>query len=164
MRVIVACASKHGSTEGIAEGIAERLRQLGHDSVAVRLTDEVDLNGVQAIVLGSAVYAGSWMKEATAFADANAGTLSRMPLWLFSSGPLGAEIHDEEEQPRQLAELTDHLRPRGHRMFFGALDRSKLGFGERMMMKAVKAPEGDFRDWGAISAWSDEIARELSGS
>jgi menaquinone-dependent protoporphyrinogen oxidase len=162
MRVIVACASKHGSTEGIAEAIAERLHQLGHDAAAVRVADVADLNGVQAVVLGSAVYAGSWMKEATEFADANAEALSDMPLWLFSSGPLGTEVHDDEEQPRQLAGLTDTLRPKAHRMFFGALDLGKLGFGERMMVKAFKAPEGDFRDWSAISGWADEISGELA--
>jgi menaquinone-dependent protoporphyrinogen oxidase len=161
MRVIVACASKHGATEGIAEAIAERLHQLGHYAVALRVSDVVDLEGAQAIVLGSAIYAGSWMKEATEFADTHAETLSGVPLWLFSSGPLGTEVHDDEEQPRQLAELTERLRPRAHRTFFGALDHSKLGFGERMMIKAVKAPEGDFRDWSAISAWADEIARDL---
>jgi len=162
MRVIVACASKHGSTEGIAEAIAERLHQLGHDAVAVRVSDVSDLDDVHAVVLGSAVYAGSWMKEATDFADANADVLSGLPVWLFSSGPLGTEVNDDEEQPRQLAKLTETLRPRAHRMFFGALDRSKLGFGERMMVKAVKAPDGDFRDWNAISAWADEIGRELA--
>jgi menaquinone-dependent protoporphyrinogen oxidase len=162
MRVIVACASKHGSTEGIAEAVAERLHQLGHDAVAVRVSDVADLDGVQAVVLGSAVYAGSWMKEATEFAEVNADVLSSVPLWLFSSGPLGTEVHDEEEQPRQLAELTETLRPVAHRTFFGALDISRLGFGERMMVKAVKAPEGDFRDWSAISGWADEIARELA--
>ena len=162
MRVIVACSSKHGSTEGIAEAIAERLHQRGHDAVAVRLTDEVDLTGIEAVVLGSAIYAGSWMKEATAFAEANSDILSKLPLWLFSSGPLGTEVHDEEEQPRQLAELTATLRPRAHRVFFGALDHDKLGFGERMMVKAVQAPQGDFRDWNAISEWADEIARELA--
>ena len=47
-------------------------------------------------------------------------------------------------------------------MFFGALDHDKLGFGERMMVKAVKAPQGDFRDWDAIAGWADEIARDLS--
>jgi menaquinone-dependent protoporphyrinogen oxidase len=162
MRVIVASASKHGSTEGIAQGIAERLHQLGHDAEAIRVSDVRDLSGTQAFVLGSAIYAGSWMKEATEFAQTHAGVLSDMPLWLFSSGPLGTEVHDDEEQPRQLAELTETLRPKAHRTFFGALDHSKLGFGERMMMKAVKAPEGDFRDWSAISGWADEIARELS--
>ncbi|MEO8423745.1 MAG: flavodoxin domain-containing protein [Actinomycetota bacterium] len=162
MRVIVASASKHGSTEGIAEAIAERLRQLGHDAVAVRVADVSDLNGVHAVVLGSAIYAGSWMKEATEFAEVNADVLSGLPVWLFSSGPLGTEVDDDEEQPRQLAELNETLRPRTHRMFFGALDRTKLGFSERMMVKAVKAPEGDFRDWNAISAWADEIGRELA--
>jgi menaquinone-dependent protoporphyrinogen oxidase len=162
MRVIVACASKHGSTEGIAEAIAERLHQLGHDALSFRVGDVSDLNGVHAVVLGSAIYAGSWMKEATEFAEANAEILSGLPVWLFSSGPLGTEVDDDEEQPRQLAELTETLHPRAHRMFFGALDRSKLAFGERMMVKAVKAPEGDFRDWNAISVWADEIARELA--
>ena len=161
MKVIVASASKHGSTEGIAQAIAERLHQLGHDAQAMRVSDVVDLTGTQAVVLGSAVYAGSWMKEATEFAQANAEALSEMPVWLFSSGPLGTEVHDDEEQPRQLPELNETLRPNAHRTFFGALDQSKLGFGERMMVKAVKAPEGDFRDWTAISGWADEIAREL---
>jgi menaquinone-dependent protoporphyrinogen oxidase len=161
MRVVVASASKHGSTEGISEAIAERLHQLGHDAVAVRVSDVSELNGAEAVVLGSAVYAGSWMKEATEFAETNADALSRMPVWLFSSGPLGTEVHDDEEQPRQLAGLTETLKPRGHRVFFGALDSSKLGFGERMMVKAVKAPEGDFRDWSAIGGWANEIAAEL---
>ena len=162
MQVMIACASKHGSTEGIAQAIADRLRQQGHDAVAARVADVADLHGIQAVVLGSAVYAGSWMHEATEFAESNAEALSTMPVWLFSSGPLGAEVHDEEEQPRQLPELTRALRPRGHRVFFGALDHDKLGFGERMMVKAVKAPQGDFRDWDAIAGWADEIARDLS--
>lgn len=164
MRIIVASASKHGSTEGIAEAIAERLRQLGNDATAVRVGDLDDLDGVEAVVLGSAVYAGSWMKDAIEFVDANAEKLAGMPVWLFSSGPLGTEVHDEEEQPRQLAELSRRLQPHDHRVFFGALDIGKLGFGERMMVKAVKAPEGDFRDWPAISGWTDEIARELAES
>ena len=162
MRMIVASSSKHGSTEGIAEAIAERLRQLGNDAVAVRVGDVENLDGVDAVVLGSAVYAGSWMKDAIEFADANAETLAGMPVWLFSSGPLGTEVHDQEEQPRQLTELSKKLHPEGHRVFFGALDIGKLGFGERMMIKAVKAPEGDFRDWVAISQWADEIAREVA--
>lgn len=47
------------------------------------------------------------------------------------------------------------------RIFFGALDHSHLSFAERMMAKAVRAPEGDFRDWKAIEAWAASIAQEL---
>jgi menaquinone-dependent protoporphyrinogen oxidase len=82
-------------------------------------------------------------------------------VWLFSSGPLGEEVKDDEEQPRQLPELRRLIDPIDHRIFFGALDRSKLGFGERMIVKAVKAPDGDFRDWDTIRAWADGIAAEL---
>ena len=33
--------------------------------------------------------------------------------------------------------------------------------GERLIVAAVRAPDGDFRDWEALSAWAQEIAREL---
>ncbi len=157
----VVYASKHGATEGIARHIAERLRASGRE-VELRPADGADdLGSPEAVVLGSAVYAGSWMKEAVAFAERHGGTLTGVPVWLFSSGPLGEEVDDEEPQPRQLADLEAALSPRGHRVFFGALDRSKLGFAERMIVKAVKAPDGDYRDWDAIATWADEIDAEL---
>jgi menaquinone-dependent protoporphyrinogen oxidase len=161
MTVLVAYASKHGSTEGIARAIGDRLAERGVSAEVRSVTEVEDLADVRAVVLGSAVYAGSWMKEAVELAQQHAEELVRMPVWLFTSGPLGTDVEDEEEQPRQLAELRGLLGPIEHRVFFGALDRSKLGFGERMMIKAVKAPEGDFRDWGAIHAWADGIADEL---
>jgi menaquinone-dependent protoporphyrinogen oxidase len=161
MTVLVAYASKHGSTEGIAQAIADRLRELG-EPVEVGSVDEIrEVEGFRAVVLGSAVYAGSWMKEAVEFVQRFAEALAERPVWLFSSGPLGTEVEDEEEQPRQLAEMRGIVGPIDHRVFFGALDRSSLGFGERMLVKAVKAPEGDFRDWDAIRGWAEEIAREL---
>jgi menaquinone-dependent protoporphyrinogen oxidase len=161
MTVLVAYASKHGATEGIATFIADRLNELGKSASARSVDDVADLAGVDAVVLGSAVYLGSWMKEATAFAERHRDALSKLPVWLFSSGPLGDDVEDEEEQPKQLAELTETLSPKDHRVFFGALDRSKLGFGERMMVKAVKAPDGDFRDWDRIREWADRIAGAL---
>ena len=141
MRVLVAHASKHGSTEEIARFIADRLREHGHEARATPVQEVSDLSGVQAVVLGSAIYVGSWMKEALEFVDRHLSPLQTVPVWLFSVGPLGTEVQDEEEQPKQLGELREKLRPRDHRLFFGVLDRNKLGFGERMMVKAVKAAE-----------------------
>jgi menaquinone-dependent protoporphyrinogen oxidase len=162
--ILVAYASKHGGTEGIAGAIAARLQERGHDAVA-RPADELEeIGDAEAVVIGSGVYAGSWIKEATSFAERHAEELRNVPVWLFSSGPLGEQVVDDEEQPRQLADLREQLAPSGHRIFFGALDRSKLSFPERMIVKAVKAPEGDFRDWEAIAAWADEIADELEAS
>lgn len=159
--ILVAYASKHGATEGIARFIAERFTQLGRPAEAHRVDTIEDLAGADAVVLGSALYVGSWTKEATAFASRWTEELSRLPVWLFSSGPLGTEVDDEHEQPRELDTLTASLHPRGHVVFFGALDRDSLGIGERLMVKAVKAPFGDFRDWDAITAWVDDIDRSL---
>jgi menaquinone-dependent protoporphyrinogen oxidase len=159
MAVLVTYASKHGATEGIARFIAERLRERGMD-VEARPVDAVgEIGHPDAIVLGSAVYAGSWMKQAKAFVEDHAEELSRVPVWLFSSGPVG-DTKDVGVADEQLEELKV-LSARDHHLFAGALDKSKLSFIERQMVKAVKAPEGDFRNWDEISAWVDQVAEAL---
>ena len=60
-----------------------------------------------------------------------------------------------------MTEFRQAIRPREQSIFFGALDHSHLSFAERVMVKAVRAPEGDFRDWQAIEAWTASIARDL---
>jgi menaquinone-dependent protoporphyrinogen oxidase len=157
--ILVAYASKHGATEGIAQHISRSLNEAGREADARSVTDVLEFGTPEAVVIGSAVYAGSWRKEAVEFIDAHAHELARLPVWLFSSGPLGEQVADDEEQPKQLAEIRARISPRGHKMFFGALDPGKLSFGERMLVKAVKAPEGDFRDWDEIARWAKEIAR-----
>jgi menaquinone-dependent protoporphyrinogen oxidase len=161
MTLLIAYASKHGSTQEIAERIAEKLRQLGIQA-ETRSVDEVsDPESYEALVIGSAIYYGSWLKVATEWVHRNQVTLAARPVWLFSSGPLGTEVKDAEPQPKELAEFQQAIGPRDQRLFFGALDHHKLSFAERMMVKAVRAPEGDFRDWEAIEAWAASIARDL---
>ena len=104
MSILVAHASKHGSTEETARFIADRLRERGIEADAAPVQDVSHLSGVEAVVLGSAIYLGSWMKEALDFVDRHLSTLQSIPVWLFSVGPLGTEIQDEEEQPKQLGE------------------------------------------------------------
>lgn len=163
MTVLVAYASKHGSTEGIAEAIAERLRELGRRA-ETRPVDAADPADAEAVVLGSAVYAGSWMKQATEFAERNRLALNEKPVWLFSSGPTGEEPPaDVGVSEKQLTMLIQTIHPRDHRLFSGALDPKELGFLERQMVKAVKAQTGDFRDWDEIVGYADEISGSLDG-
>ncbi|MEO8477887.1 MAG: flavodoxin domain-containing protein [Actinomycetota bacterium] len=162
--VLVAYASKHGSTQGIAEHIARHLSERGVAAEVRPASAVTELDQADAVIVGSAVYAGSWMKAATEFVHRFGEELPRVPVWLFSSGPLGEDVQDEDEQAKQLDELRRTLHPRGHKMFFGALDREQLSFGERMIAKAVKAPEGDFRDWDAIGSWADAISDELAAT
>ena len=81
-----------------------------------------------------------------------------MPVWLFSSGPLGFDDPEPQGEPAQLDELISRTGARGHTIFVGKLDEDELGFRERLIVRAVGAQNGDFRDWAAINVWADEIA------
>ncbi|HKS69317.1 MAG TPA: flavodoxin domain-containing protein [Ktedonobacterales bacterium] len=164
MSILVVYASKHGATRGIAEHIAQTLRALGREADVVPVDAVERLGTYDAVLLGSAVYYGSWMKEAVEFVRRNRVALAERPVWLFSSGPLGTEVQDSEEQPKELGELQAAIGARDHRLFYGALDPHALSFPERMVVKAVRAPQGDFRDWEAIAAWATDIARALAPS
>lgn len=159
MSLLIAYATKHEATAGIAERIAATLHQMGQ-SVHVQPIESVgDLTRYEAFVIGSAVYYGSWMKEAVEFVRDNRETLATHPTWLFSSGPTGdAALAD----PKEMAELKEAIGPREHRVFAGKLDRHTLSIAERMVVSVVKAPKGDFRDWEAIDAWAEGIARTLT--
>ncbi len=161
MTVLVTYASKHGSTQGIAEAIGRRLRERGVDA-EVRPVLEVDgLERYDAVVVGSAVYIGSWMKEAQRFLDRHAEDLRRVPVWLFSSGPTGTDANAEALLDKQKRRL-DAIGARDHRVFRGALDPKDLGFLERRIVKTAKTPLGDFRDWSDVERWADSIADSAS--
>ena len=112
------------------------------------------------MLIGSAIYAGRWMKVARQFVNTHQETLRQRPVWLFSSGPVG-EAPDDPLQPEERAELLRRSGARRHQLFNGRLDTKDLGTGERLMVRAVKAPTGDFRDWRSIGAWAAVVAKEL---
>lgn len=158
MTVLVTYASKHGSTQGIAEAIAARLR--GRGLVAeVRPVREVKaLDPYDTVVLGSAVYLGAWLKEAQAFLDRHEEALRRVALWLFSSGPTAADEGLDVAVSAKLRSRLDGLGARDHHLFRAALDPKRLNLFERTAVKAAKQPMGDFRDWGDIERWADSVA------
>jgi menaquinone-dependent protoporphyrinogen oxidase len=161
MTVLVASASKHGSTGEIARAIAERLASRGVSADIRTVTAVEGVEGYDAVVLGSAVYAGSWMKDARAFARGFEAGLRARPVWLFSSGPTD-ESGEHAVSEKQRLELEVSLRPREHVVFGGRLELADLGFVERKVVKMVKAPTGDFRDWEEIRAFADRIADALA--
>lgn len=160
MKILVSVASKHGSTAEIGAAIGRELEAQGYE-VDLTTPDQVtDATGYGAAVLGSAVYAGHWRPEALDMVVRTGATLRTMPVWLFSSGPLGSPPKPDED-PVDVATLSDSLRAADHRLFAGKLDRGSLGLGERAIVTALRAPYGDFRDWEAITVWAKEIAASL---
>lgn len=161
MKILVSAASKHNSTYEIAEAIADELRRVGMKAEVFHAEKAPAPSGYDAAVLGSAIYMGSWMGEARDYVEKHQAQLAQMPVWLFSSGPLGAEDPQPSAPPQQLDELLEKTGARGHEIFVGKLDKDGLGFGEKLIVKGVKAPYGDFRDWDAIRGWARSIAAEL---
>jgi menaquinone-dependent protoporphyrinogen oxidase len=166
MKVLVAHASRHGSTAGIAAhlGAAIEARCAQH-RVPVEVVVEPaatvrSLADVHAVVLGSAVYVGKWLPPARELVRAFTHELKSRDVWLFSSGPLGDPPRPVDEPAEPLA-LVGVLGAHEHKVLAGALDRGHLGHAERLVARAVHAPEGDFRDWDAIRDWGYQIADDL---
>ncbi|WP_409332750.1 flavodoxin domain-containing protein [Trujillonella humicola] len=162
VRVLVAVASRHGATREIAAALARDLAATGRiAATAVPVENRPDPSRFDAVVLGSAVYGGSWLPAAREFATAHAGVLRSRPLWLFSSGPIGPAPFPDAE-PYDAATLRDLLGPRGHRVLPGRLEPGLLSFAERAVATAMRAPAGDSRDWALVRSWAAEIAAEIA--
>jgi len=173
MTILVAYASKYGSTRAIAERIAETLTSSGLDAVAQSVTTRVDVSRYDAFVLGSALYMGAWMKEAVAFAQRHRDVLASRPVWLFSSGPLGTASTDAQGRdirstagPKNLPELRESLAARDHRVFFGMSDHTRFDLRDRLIYALPAGKEllvdGDFREWVEVEAWAREIGNVLA--
>lgn len=166
-RILVTYASKHHSTEEIAEAIADELRSQGNEVECVAADQAPAPSGFSAVVLGSAAYAGRWRREARHYLKAHHDELAEIPFWIFTSGPVGekAEIDFTENQkwlePRKVIELAESAGVRGHTVFGGKVPDDPGNFVERAMAKNTPEEFKDIRDWDQIRGWARDIAGEL---
>jgi len=160
MKVLVSVASRHGASFEIAEEISATLAGAGFETAVLPPDAVTSLQEYDAVILGSSVYVGHWMDAAVNLVERFSKEIATRPVWLFSSGPVGHEPKPEDE-PADLAELMATTGAREHKVFQGQVDRSRLGLGEKVLLTAVRAPEGDFRPWDEIRAWAAEIATAL---
>lgn len=168
MNLLVAYASKHGSTAEIAEAVAERLRE---SDLGVDVAEAGDVEGLDpydAVVLGSAVYMKRWRGEARRFLRRHGEALSKRPFWVFSSGPVGEPTDDEADsgwlEPAKVVEQVERLGARGHVVFGGRVPTDARWPHQRAMAQNTPPEYRDRRDWDEIRAWAADIASELQGS
>lgn len=182
--VQIVYASRHGGTAGIAQRIAAVLEACGAEVVLADAAWRPDSAGFDAYLVGSGVYMGSWLKEATDWLDRNAESMDGRPVWLFSSGPLPGSSKDvagtdpvtnalgPADGPgsggrKRVEALGARVHARDHRVFQGAFDpdASPKTMAERVVriLPAARSmlPAGDFREWELIEAWARELAAEL---
>jgi len=162
-RILVAYASRAGSTGEVAEAIGKALCE-GGAAVDVRLAKDVtDLSSYRAVVVGSAIRVGKWLPEAVEFVETHQEALSRMPVAYFAVCLTLKEDTEENrgEVSTYLDPVCEIVQPVDVGLFAGGMDYSKLPFILRVMMKGMKSPKGDFRNWEAIRAWAGQVRDRL---
>jgi menaquinone-dependent protoporphyrinogen oxidase len=166
MTVLVAYASRHGATEGIAARIAARLARSGA-AVDLRRVDGVQtLDAYDAVVFGAPVYDQSWPPEAGRIVSEHRDALAGRPLWLFSVGTFGDTKRLigplTRKEPKDIAQIRAAIGPREYRVFQGVIRKHQWPLWSRVFFHAAGGRLGDHRDWPVIDAWADRIALALA--
>ena len=165
-RVLISAASGHGSTTEIARVIGDTLiaKHIDVDIVPPAAVDFIE--DYDAVILGSAVYAGHWLAPARDFAIRFRDQLAARRVWLFSTGPVGDPsrkiVQSMEQDPADVTRIQRDIEVRGHQMFAGKLDPQALSHAQRASLLVFRGMDGDFRDWAVITQWADGIAADLA--
>jgi menaquinone-dependent protoporphyrinogen oxidase len=161
MRILVAAASKHGSTAEIATALAAAMRHRGAQVDVVPPEQVGSVDEYNAVVLGSPVYRFRWLRAARAFVRAHEDALRDRDVFLFSSVPVTNGLRAPNSS-YGVSSVENRTGARGHRMLTGKLDPSRLGAGERAIARMWGVKAGDFRDWDAIGSWATEIVDRVA--
>jgi menaquinone-dependent protoporphyrinogen oxidase len=160
MRVLVSVASRHRSTDEIGTAIARVLEAAGLEVELLAPELVTSVEPYDAVVLGSAVYAGRWLESARELVEREVDRLRDRQVWLFSSGPIG-EPPKPEQVSADAITILGRIGAIDHQVFEGRLDRSRLGVGEKLIASTVRARPGDYRPWDAVVEWARWIAAAL---
>lgn len=158
-RVLVAYATKHGSTREVADAIATTLQEQGLRVDLRAAADCRELDEHRAVVLGGALYMGRWHKDARAFLRRHDAALESRPVAVFAIGPQRTDDASVRSARRQLDRALARARgfaPLDVAIFGGVIDPAKLRFPFNRMQPS------DARDWDAIRDWARELAERFA--
>jgi len=161
MRVLVTAASRHGSTREIGARIGAMIGACGHTVDVRRPADVEEVERYDVIVLGSAVYAGHWRKEARDLAMREHDVLARRPVWLFSSGPVG-DPAAHEEPPADGDQIRAAIGAFEHHLFTGRIDPDAHALPAGAVVRTMHVLDADDRDWDEVDRWAATIAASIS--
>lgn len=166
MRVLVTYVSPHGSTRGIAERIATRLRDSGLSADCLPVHETPAVADYDAVVVGSAIHNQAWLLEASQFLSTHAAELVLKPVWLYSVGMPGALARPlrktaMREGPKVVAPFAVMIRPRDTRLFTGVVSAQQFPPLSRAILRLIGTHFGDLRNWADIDAWASSICDDL---
>jgi menaquinone-dependent protoporphyrinogen oxidase len=162
-KVLVVYGTGSGCTSGVAEQIGKTLADAGATVDVKPATDKPDASGYDAFVVGSGVRGGTWHAPAREWVAANSAELKAKPLAMFTVGLMINEEGKRDEVAAYNKPVVDQngLTPIDTGLFAGWNEPKSFSLPERLIMKMMKAPQGDFRDMAAISAWTATVAPRL---
>jgi len=159
-KVLVAYASTNGSTQEVAEAVAEALREGGLEVDFQPMRKVQSLAGYEGIVLGAPLYIMRWHKDAHRFLRRHREAFNGQPVAVFALGP----TNDKEEDWREVRSQLDKelakfpwFTPSVTQIFGGKLDPANLRFPLNLVPALRQMPASDLRDWTAIRAWADSV-------
>ena len=162
--ILVAYATRYGSTQEVAEVVATTLREKGLEVAIQPMRDTLSLEGYHAVVLGAALYMNHWHKDALHFLSRFHEALMERPVAIFALGPLHTDEKEWQGAREQLdkeLEKFPWLTPIALEILGGKFDPAKLRFPYNLLPGLKNMPVSDVRDWTAIRAWASDLATKL---
>jgi menaquinone-dependent protoporphyrinogen oxidase len=151
-RVLVAHASRHGSTQEVAEAVAGTLRTRGLAVDVLPAAGVAHLRQYSAVVLGGALYAGRLHKDARRLLARHRDALAARTLAVFALGPKTLDAESVASSRAQLDRALTGVEPAFVAIFGGVIRPEALRF------PLNRIPAVDARDWDAIERWANEVA------
>jgi len=165
-KILVSFATYHGTTGEVAKAIGETL--IKHDYVVdiLPVKEVQDVSPYSAVIVGSAIHGGKIHEDVLHFLEDHEENFRKVPVAYFVCC---MTMRDDNPETRYQAEgylaevfnKVSEVRPISIGFFGGVLDFKRLDWLARLVVKALRAPEGDYRNWDAIIHWSEEVAATL---
>ena len=169
-KILVAYATRYGSTKEVAETVAATLEEQGLEVEVTAAREVRSLDGYGAVLLGTPLYMGALYKDVRALLERNQAALEQTPLVLFALGPISAADGVEGSRKQLDAALAKlpWLSPVATEVFVGKYDPATLGFKDKMIAALPASPlhgepAHDERDWEAIRGWARAMAPRCVG-
>lgn len=163
-KILVVYGTKTGCTQGVAEEIGATLAAVGVQADVKSAEDKPDPAAYDAVLVGSGVRAGSWHGAVKEWVTSNAGALRERPVAFFTACLTMASDPGKADEVRAYTDtlIADSgVQPVDIGLFAGMNEPKAFSLPERLILKALKAPQGDFRDFEAIGAWARDVAGKL---
>ena len=171
-RVLVAYATRFGSTREIASAVVHELNAGGLSAQAVETGSGLVTDDYDAFVIGSPLYGGTWLSSAGIFAAIMAERINGKPVALFSVGTLILKNpkRGRGEHTEFIEALVDFTRSSvglnvvSDALFPGYFDRANLPWMLRIVDRFVPTPQGDHRNWPEIQQWARSLTPKFDAS